>query len=333
MAIKGKSGSGTSFLQRGKLIWAVLGIIAIAVFLGSLTLLQSIYQTQTYYVLKADVPTRTQITADMMTPVTTSKGTAPKAAKSLSEAQSGTLYTKYPLTQGDILTNSNVGPFEDISTGVPDNWVITSFNVPADNAVQGRIKRGYYFDMMVSTTTGSSYPFVNVLALDTSVSLSNASSNNAADSEEAKAGQTSVYVVGMPPQDAARLQQIMKKYNNGVQLLLSPRQNEYAAPQLASYTGMFSYDAEKDSPTDLGKGTDNTFTPVERDTLGRPVNKAANCSQGNAKLDEKTCAQQGASPSPSASPSSSASASESPSSTNENENTTTPSASPSSSTK
>lgn len=310
MASKKKSGSG-SFLQRGKMIFAVLGVLGIAVFVGLLTLLQQLYQTETYYVLKDDVATRTQVSPDMMTAVTTSKDTAPKAAKSISDVQSGSLYTKYPLTKGDILTNSNVGPFEDISTGVPDNWVITSFPVSADNAVQGRIKRGFYFDMMVvDTNKGSTYPFINVLTLDTSVSLSNASSNNAADTAEAKAGQTSVYTVGMPPQDAAKLQWIIKKYGGSVQLLLSPRQNEYAAPQIVSYTGTFSYKPDE-SPKNMGEGTDSTFSATQRDSFGRPVAKAENCSQGNAKLDEKTCAkasaQASSQPSASSSPSPSSS--------------------------
>lgn len=283
-----KIGSGSSGLRSNKMIYGVIGILVVFVFVGALTLLKNIYQTETYYVLKQDVPTRTQVTPEMLEPVVTSKGTAPKAALSLGDVQSGYLFSKYPLIAGDILTDSNVGGFEDISVGVPDNWVVTSFSVNADKAVGGRIKRGVYFDILVTTNEGVYYPFVNVLALDTTVSMDNASSNKAADSEEAHAGQTSQYVVGMSPEDAARLKAIMKDSANGVELVLSPRQNEYNKPQLSEYN--FKFDKEKLMETkNMGEGTDYTFTPVKRDTFGRPIEQIQNCSQGNAKIKPEDC--------------------------------------------
>lgn len=289
MAIRSSTGGGS--LRNNKLIFASIAFLIILVFAGALTLLKSVYQTETYYVLAGDVPTRTQITPEMLKPITTSAGTAPKSALGIADVQSGYVYTKYPLNAGDILTASNAGGFEDISVGVPDTWVITSFSVGADDAVGGRIRRGVYFDFMVVGKDGSKYPFVNVLALDTTVSLSGASSNQAADTEEAHAGQTTQYVVGMPPEDAARLASIMKGGANGtVQLVLSPRQNEYNPPQLASYTGMFKYEGDT---KDMGKGTDYTFTPVPRDAFGRPISQAANCSKGNAKLSPEDCQKAG----------------------------------------
>lgn len=279
-------------LRNNKLIFAGIAFLILLVFAGALTLLKSIYQTETYYVLKADVATRSQIVPEMLEPVTTSAGTAPKAALGIAEVQAGYMYSKYPLVKGDILTPSNVGGFEDISVGVPDEWVVTSFSVNADNAVGGRIRRGVYFDMMVATNDGAFYPFVNVLTLDTTVSLSNASSAQAADTEEAHAGQTSQYVVGMPPDDAARLQQVMKRYGQDIKLVLSPRQNEYNAPQLASYTGIFKY--ENDTKN-MGVGTDYTFTPLKRDAFGRPIAQVDNCSKGNAKLSPEDCQKAGAS--------------------------------------
>lgn len=308
MAIRKTGGGGG--LRNNKLIFAGIAFLILLVFAGALTLLKSIYQTETYYVLAADVPTRTQIMPEMLEPITTSAGTAPASALDISDVQAGYVYTKYPLLKGDILTASNVGGFDDISVGVPDEWVVTSFSVGADDAVGGRIRRGVYFDFMVATNDGAFYPFVNVLALDTTVSLANASSSEAADTEEAHAGQTSQYVVGMSPEDAARLQQITKKHGQDIKLVLSPRQNEYAPPQLASYTGVFKY--ENDTKN-LGEGTDYTFTPRERDAFGRPIAKAANCSKGNAKLTTEECQKAGSSsttttPTPSAQPTEKASA-------------------------
>lgn len=287
MAKKVSSGSTLS-LRNNKLIFLMIIVLAIAVFLGVLKILQGIYTTETYYVLNTDVPTRTKIVPEMLDPVVAAEGQAPQAALGLEAVQSGSLYTKFPLLAGDILTNSNVGGFEDISTGVPDEWVITSFSVSADNAVGGRLQRGYYFDMMVSTDSHSFYPFINMLVLDTSVSLSNASNANAVNTEEAKDGQTTQYTVGASPADAAILQHIMRNHGSDIKLLISPRQNEYNAPQIDEYKGQFRY--EEDMIKNAGEGTDNSFRPLERDAFGRPIETLAeDCSVGNRRMTESEC--------------------------------------------
>lgn len=281
-----KKGFKNQYLLIGLII-----LISIALFIFTASVFAKLFQTETYYVLNQDVPTRTQVTPDMLSAVSTSEGTAPKAAIGIGEVQSGDVYTQYPLVAGDILTASNVGSQEDISVGIPDEWVVTNFSVSADDAVGGRIQRGTYFDIMVSDESGSFYPFVNVLALDTTVDLSNASSSEAADTEEAHSGQTTQYVVGMSPQDAAKLQNIVQRYGSGkIKLVLSPRQNEYAQPQISSYSGLFSYDQASEMPINEGVGTDYTFTSVERDATGKPIEQVANCSQGNAKLTDEECA-------------------------------------------
>lgn len=291
---KSKSTGGTIGLRNNKLIFALIGVLVIIVFVGALTLLRGIYQTETYYVLKEDVPTRTQIVPAMLTPVVASAGSAPEAAKGIADVQTGNVYSRFPLAAGDILTNSNVDTgLSDIANGVPDSWVITSFAVGADDAVGGRVHRGDYFDIMIAQADGSFYPFVNVLAIDTTVSLSSASSNNAANTQEAHDGQTSQYVVGMAPGDAARLHQLTKKYGGSFKLLLSPRQNQYAAPKLAEYSGFFAYQEDLSmmttvsTPKDMGKDTDYTFAPVKRDAFGRPLEVTElDCSAGNGKVTD-----------------------------------------------
>jgi hypothetical protein len=286
MAKKSIAGSG---LRSNKLIFGIIVILVLLVFAGSLTFLKNIYQTETYYVLNQDVATRTQITTDMLSPVVTQAGTAPQSALGISDVQSGDLYSQYPLSSGDIITPSNVSGFEDISVGIPDTWVVTNFSVNADNAVGGRIKRGTYFDILVNGDNGSFYPFVNVLALDTTVSLSNASSSNAADTSEAHDGQTTQYVVGMPPADAARLQNLVKVYGTSLNLVLSPRANEYSKPDIKAYTGLFTFGSNtagenSSTPKNMGENTDYTFKSLKRDEFGRPVSQDINCSQGNAKI-------------------------------------------------
>lgn len=272
--------------------------LVVAIFVVCLTVFMKLFQTETYYVLNQNVPTRTQVTPDMLDPVVTSEGTAPEAAIGVEEVQSGTVYTQFPLVAGDILTNSNIGGRTDISVGVPDSYVITNFAVGADDAVGGRIQRGYYFDIMVIGSTGEDgngeegayYPFINVLALDTTVDLSGASSADAAESEEAHEGQTTQYVVGMPPADAARLQDLVT--NGGdIKLVLSPRANEYQAPALSDYEGLFKYDPTA-GPINMGENTDYTFTEVERDEFGVPkeLPNENSCGEGNAKVIGEACA-------------------------------------------
>lgn len=310
----------TGLFKNSKVILIAIVVLLAFVFVGTLTVLKSVYQTETYYVLNQDIPTRTQITMDMLTPVVTSAGTAPGGSPKMTEAQrdkerneilsavqAGTVYSQFPMVAGDVLSPSNAGGLTDISVGVPDTWVITNFSVGADDAVGGRIKRGYYFDMMVLTDQGTFYPFVNVLALDTTTDLSNASSDNAVNTDEAHQGQTTQYTVGMSPANAAKLQDLVHEYGGNIRMVLSPRQNDYAAPRLMDYSGLFKYDTDIDGviapglqpvydkngkPVDLdGDGkddyreaTDYSFTDVERDQFGRPISTVDNAGLGNAKI-------------------------------------------------
>ena len=278
-------------------LWMVVGALALGAAGVILTIFLSLIQTETYYVLNEDVPARSMIYPEMLTPVTVSKDGAPEAAIGIDDVQGGTVFTNYPLLTGDILTASNVGGREDMSVGIPDDWVITNFSVSADNAVGGRIQRGYYFDLLVTDDGGSFYPFVNVLALDTTVDLSGASSSDAANTEEAKSGMTTQYVVGMSPENAAKLHAVIAKYSD-VKLVLSPRANEYQKPNMEEYTGIFKYNIG-DKPLNLGEGTDYTFTTLGRDGFGRLTEELKNCGDGNAiiikeeicnpkKVDDKT---------------------------------------------
>lgn len=280
------------------LITGIIVIIILAIFIGSLTLLKSVLQTETYYVLNQDVSTKTQITPEMLDPVVTSAGTAPPNTLTLQDVQDGTLYSQFPLSAGDVLLYSNVSGFTDISTGIPDDYLITSLNVSADNAAGGRITRGTYFDIMVYDGDSENdrepgkvfYPFVNALALDTTVSMDGASSQDAIDTDEAQNGQVSFYYIGVTPANAAYLELISKRYGGNIKLLLSPRQNEYAKPKIDSYAGFFKFNVDsgemrQDSglaPVNLGENMDSTFSKPERDAFGRPIKQLKNCSEGNA---------------------------------------------------
>lgn len=268
-------------MKNNTFLWGIAALLGLAVAGVLLTLFLSLVKSETYYILKEDLPSRAVVTPEMLEPVTVNKDGAPEAALGLEEVQTGGVFTAHPLLAGDILTMSNVGGREDISVGIPDEWVITNFSVPADSAVGGRIQRGYYFDILVADQEGSYYPFVNVLTLDTTIDLSGASSADAVNTEEAQDGQTTQYVVGMSPENAGKLHNIMSTSQGDVKLVLSPRQNEYEKPRIGDYEGIFKY--EKGSkPLNLGEGTDYTFTMLERDEFGRLAEEINNCGKGNA---------------------------------------------------
>lgn len=292
-----KNGSG-SVLRNNKIILAGIALLLVFVFIGFLTFLKSFYQTETYYVLNDSqgpvIPARTVITPDMLSPLVIAAETAPPNALDISEIDGIT--TKHALNPGDILTASNAGVVNDIYNGVPDNWVITNFSVGADDAVGGRIRAGDYFDVLVADENEAFYPFINVLALDTTIDLSTASSANAADTAEAYAGQTSQYVVSMSPENAALLQQLAIKHKGEMKLLLSPKQNSYQKPTLADYSKLFVFE-DKTSPiwpgkSDKGELTDSNFNSVQRDEkTGKPIGEEfVSRSGGNLKIgvDEKT---------------------------------------------
>lgn len=286
-----KNQSGNSFWKNNSVILGGIVVLIIGAFIGLTTFLQSFYQTETYYVLSEEYgdtyPTRTEVTEDMLEPMIIAEGTAPPNALPLETIQQNYVYTKFQLQAGDVLTESNAGPVNDISAGVPENWVITNFSVGADNAVGGRIYAGDYFDILVATDDGSFYPFVNVLALDTTVDLSGASSAAAAETEEAYDGQTSQYVVAMSPKNAGILHNIVQKHGDSIRLVISPKQNDYNAPKLSDYSGMFKFDSGS-SPiwpgkSDSGEITDSNFYSVDRNAAGEPVQQTTSKTGGNTR--------------------------------------------------
>ena len=237
--IKNKVGARNSGVLIG-----TIAIGAIMLFGVLVVVAQKMMATEVYYQVTQDVLPRQTITANMVEDISTKKGTAPATAITLSDIQSGAAQAKYALSPGEVLTYGNVGAAGDSlhdnllhekekdlaaileKDGNPEdyeNWVLTSFSVGADSAIGGRITPGSYFDMMVIDSTGAYYPFINLRAIDTTVSLSGASSSNAANTEEAYAGQTSQYVVQLSPNDAARLQWFVSNFGNSVKLVLNDK--------------------------------------------------------------------------------------------------------------
>lgn len=259
----------------GIVILSAVGILALsgAIWYGLTTALQ----TEDYYVLNRDVAGKSQVTEEMLSPITTSKGSAPQNAISLNQVKQGAVYTKIPLKTGDVLSASNTGINFEAGIGIPDDWVVTSINISADDAVGGNIAKGDYFDILgVSTEEGAKYLFHNVLALDMRVNEDDTTVDK--EGKVVPLGETIQYIIGMPAKDAAVLHHSLKRFES-IKMLLSPTSIRYRERAVEDLTPVFFLNPSDYVPVDLYEGTDPTFTPVLKDENGRPVTHEA-CELG-----------------------------------------------------
>jgi len=254
-------------------------LIVSAVALGVLVFVGVVYftlsqllATEKYYILNQDVPAKTQITTQMLTEVQTAKGTAPKNAITANQVSTGNTFSKVALQAGDVLVPSNTGIDIDNTVGIPDGWGVTSISIPRAQAVNGTITRGQYFDILgVNQETGETkYIATSVLALDVDSGAVDTKVDNTKSAGNGT-GDTLNITIGMPSEDIAKLHSAMAKYAK-VELALAPKSINYQKRDTSNLQGTFNYDTDSETP-DLKKGTDNTFTPVQRDSKGRPVDK------------------------------------------------------------
>lgn len=181
--------------------------------------LSRLFQTETYYVLKTNVAPRTKITTGMLVAQTTSKGTAPKNALDITQVQSGKVFSKYALEQGDVLSRSNAGSPTDGFTDINDKWVVTSFNMKSGDAVDGRIQKGTFFDVIGIDGDGKArYVFTDVEAVQV---------DGAASSDDKQVSSAYQITVAMPRSEAARLHSAIAQYKS-IKLVISPRDSKFA---------------------------------------------------------------------------------------------------------
>lgn len=277
MKINNKSVSnGTTIKPKSKIkVPIIVGIVFVALSFALFFGLKAALATEDYYVLNQDLAAKTQVTETMLKKVTTSKNTAPQNAISINQVKQGTVFTRIPLRAGDVLSSSNTGIDLDASSGIPDDWVVTSFDINPGLAVNGLVKKGDYFDIIgVSLEEGSKYLFHNVLALQVMSNGQMYKDANEQITTGASDGEALTYVVGMPADDAAKLHYALAKYDI-IKTILAPASLKYKYRDVSDLEEPFFMDAES-IPSDLFDGTDSTFTPVLKDDNGRPVNKK-NC--------------------------------------------------------
>jgi hypothetical protein len=269
-----------SKLFSGNKTWFIFAIIsavaAAAIIFG---VLSQVVATTTYYVLGQNVAARSQITPDMLQPVTTSQGGQPGNALDIGEVANKPTYAKYALKAGDIVTQSNTGDFQPLSQGIPADYVVASFSADAKNSVAGKLETGNYIDLIAISESNAQpvakYVLRHVLLMDVSAdpssigeSTSSSSTTDATATDPAatpaqpkssqdqlRVGIPSLYTVALPPADAAKLALIK---DTPIMVVLSPASSDksFSDQNIQSTQGdVFSDSAVGNS----GKGTDPTF--------------------------------------------------------------------------
>lgn len=254
----------------------IVAILTVALAGALFFTLSQVLAKEDYYVLTQDIPAKTQVTEDMLKKIETAKGSAPQNAISVQQVRQGTVYSRIPLKTGDVLSKSNTGLDLDSTNGIPDDWVVVSFNISSDNAAGGNISKGDYFDIIgIDPEGGAKYMFYNVLALE--VNYTQGEAKVTSDGKVVPLGEQLQYVVGVPADQAPVLLHTFEKFKT-VKLAMSPASLKYKHRDTDSldktYSGDFSAGA-----IDLFDGTDNSFTPVLRDKNGVPVTQES-CKDG-----------------------------------------------------
>ena len=266
---------------------AVLVIVISAVIFMTLT---SLFSTESYYVLNQNVKSKQQITPEMVVARETAEGTGPVHALTMEEIQRGGVYSKYPLFAGDVVANSNAGPLSGTPLGIPDDWSVTSFTINSTDAVGGILGKGDYADLLginlEDQEKGAQYIFHNMLILE--VKFLNEEFVGALDGQTI-VGEVMHYTVGLPADDVAYLHDALNSFEI-VKMVKAPTEVNYQDRSLSDLNKLYKYNIDIGN-IDVIEGTDPTFTEIERDENGRPINhtstKVNTKANGNENSTEK----------------------------------------------
>lgn len=261
----GKTGSKKNLILIGGAAMLVITLSAI-IFMT----LTSLFSTETYYVLNTNVKAKQQITPEMVVARETAEGTGPVHALTMEEIQRGGIYSKYPLFAGDVVAKSNAGPLSGTPLGIPDDWVVTSFTINSTDAVGGILGKGDYSDLIGVNEEGARYIFNNMLILE--VKFLNEEYDGTLDGQTV-VGETIHYTIGLPAEDVAYLHDALNKYDV-IKMVKSPTEINYKDRDVSDLNKVFQYGPEVGN-IDVIEGTDPTFTEIQRDENGQPLNKTS----------------------------------------------------------
>lgn len=265
------------------------GAIALVIILSAVIFLtlSSLFSTESYYVLNQNVKAKQQITPEMVVVRETAAGTGPVNALTMEEIQRGGVYSRYPLYAGDVVSYSNAGPLSGQSLGIPDDWSVTSFSINSTDAVGGTLGKGDYIDIIGVNQNGAQYIFNNLLILD--IKFVNEEYDGNTDGQTI-VGETIHYTVGLPAEDVGYFHSALYEYTQGeasgvIRIIKAPYIINYADRDVSNLDQPFKYGPNVGN-IDLIEGTDPTFTDVERDENGRPINATIEIDKDDFHLEE-----------------------------------------------
>lgn len=198
----------------------IAAIVMIGLFGAIAYSLGKLFETTTYYALNTNVQQGAKITTSMLEAREIAVDSKPENAIDISVVASDTVTAKYDLNRGDVLASSNVNAKGSDSFGdIPKNWVVTSFAIDADNAADGTISRGDFFDIMMATPNGMKYIALNMRCIDIT------SSSNTVDEAGKKnnSGASLLYTVALPQDRAAQFQASVTAQNANLKMVRSSK--------------------------------------------------------------------------------------------------------------
>jgi hypothetical protein len=269
-----------SLFKNSKVWFFLAGAAAVIAAVFVFFVLQSVTATTTYYVLNKDIPARTQITSDLLTPVTTSEGGQPRTALTPgSLAASGQIYSKYALSAGDVVTPTNAGSLTALTKGLPSNYVVASFKADPSIAAGGQVARGDYIDVIAVSDTDSHVFLQRVLVVNATTDLDaggatadssgtttsgdgttttdgSGSTGSNGDASASTSVVPTLFTVGISQEDAAKLAVVSKNFS--LYVVLSSADSSKNGAKSAD-VGAAVGDIFSGAVGDSGQGTDNTF--------------------------------------------------------------------------
>lgn len=279
----GENTSRKNLVLVGGAITLVIGLAAVI-----FVTLSSLFSTENYYVLNGNIKAKQEIKPEMLVVRETAAGTGPVNALTMEEIQRGGIYSRYPMYAGDVISYSNSGELSGQSLGIPDDWSVTSFSINSTDAVGGTLGKGDYIDIIGINESGSQYIFNNLLVLE--VKFVNAELEENVEGQTI-VGETMHYTVGMPAEDIGYFHSALYNFENSsgsgsVKIIKAPYEINYADRDVSDLDEPFLYSPEIGN-IDLIEGTDPTFTDVERDESGRPVEQAGQVEEVQESVETK----------------------------------------------
>lgn len=211
----------TSILKGRWTLWAMALFFSLLAGFGALTILSSLADRVTYYVVNQDVPAGVEITTDLLAAVEAPADSLAPGTLTLEEITSQKWYSKVPLAYGTIIQSSTVTDNKSLTSDLPPGYVLATIMVEPENAVGGRIKKGDYVDIAAVSGTDLSNATAKivmqrVLVVDVAISpasIADAAASNAtgeedipvADENALYSGTPSMYTLAVSPQDFAKL--------------------------------------------------------------------------------------------------------------------------------